>query len=86
MQIWRVNTREQSLKREAVPEVWAHLGGRGLLARVLLDEVPVTRDPLGRHNKLVVAPGLLVGHRLSSYGRVSFGCGAQIESDVFTGA
>ena len=73
MQIWRVNTREQSLKREAVPEAWAHLGGRGLLARVLLDEVPATCDPLGRHNKLVGAPGLLVGHRLSSCDRVSFG-------------
>ncbi len=73
MQVWRVNTQEQSLKREAVPEAWAHLGGRGLLARVLLDEVPATCDPLGRHNKLVVAPGLLVGHRLSSCDRVSFG-------------
>ncbi len=73
MQIWRVNTREQSVKREPVPEAWARLGGRGLLARILLDEVPATCDPLGRHNKLVIAPGLLVGHMLSSCDRVSFG-------------
>ncbi|MBP1777140.1 MAG: Aldehyde ferredoxin oxidoreductase, N-terminal domain, partial [candidate division NC10 bacterium] len=42
MDVWRVNLREQSLKREAVPEGWNRLGGRGLSARILLDEVPAT--------------------------------------------
>jgi aldehyde:ferredoxin oxidoreductase len=73
MKIWRVNTREQSLKREPVPSTWERLGGRGLLARILLDEVPATCEPLGPHNKLIVAPGLIVGHRVSSCDRISFG-------------
>ena len=73
MDVWRVNLREQSLKREAVPEGWSRLGGRGLSARILLDEVPATCEPLGRHNKLVLAPGLLVGHMLTSCDRISFG-------------
>ncbi len=73
MQIWRVNLRDQTLKYEPVPEAWARLGGRGLSARILLDEVPATCEPLGRHNKLVLAPGLLVGHMLSSCDRLSFG-------------
>ena len=73
MDVWRVNLRERSLKREPAPESWSRLGGRGLSARILLDEVPPTCEPLGRYNKLVLAPGLIVGHMLSSCDRLSFG-------------
>jgi aldehyde:ferredoxin oxidoreductase len=72
-QIWRLNTRTQNLQREPVPESWLRLGGRGLLARILLDEVDATCDPLGSDNKLIFAPGLLVGHMLSSTDRISVG-------------
>ncbi len=72
-QIWRVNVREQTLKHEPVPETWKRLGGRGLLARILLDEVDAKCDPLGAGNKLIFAPGLLVGHMLSSTDRISVG-------------
>jgi len=72
-QIWRVNVREQTLKLEEVPEAWQRLGGRGLLAHILLDEVDAKCDPLGSGNKLIFAPGLLVGHMLSSTDRISVG-------------
>ena len=72
-QIWRINTRTQELLHEPVPESWQKLGGRGLLARILLDEVDATCDPLGPGNKLIFAPGLLVGHMLSSTDRISVG-------------
>ena len=72
-QIWRVNTRTQELKREPVPENWQRLGGRGLIARVLVDEVDAKCDPLGAENKLIFTPGLLVGHMLSSTDRLSVG-------------
>jgi len=72
-QVWRVNVREQSLKLEPVPEAWKRLGGRGLSARILLDEVDAKCDPLGPGNKLIFAPGLLVGHMLSSTDRISVG-------------
>lgn len=72
-QIWRVNVREQTLKLENVPDSWQRLGGRGLLARILLDEVDAKTDPLGAGNKLIFAPGLLVGHMLSSTDRISVG-------------
>ena len=71
--VWRLNARTHSLVRQPVPEGWAHLGGRGLLSRILLDEVPATCDPLGPSNKLIFAPGLLVGHMLSSCDRISVG-------------
>ena len=72
-QVWRVNVREQTLKYESIPESWRRLGGRGLLARILLDEVDAKCDPLGPENKLIFAPGLLVGHMLSSTDRISVG-------------
>lgn len=73
MNIWRINTRTQALTIQPTPEMWQHLGGRGLLARILVDEVPATCEPLGAKNKLIFAPGLMVGHRLSSCDRISIG-------------
>ncbi|HSJ87911.1 MAG TPA: aldehyde ferredoxin oxidoreductase N-terminal domain-containing protein, partial [Anaerolineales bacterium] len=63
-QVWRVNARKQTLDQERVPDAWKRLGGRGLLACILLDEVDAKCDPLGPGNKLIFAPGLLVGHML----------------------
>jgi aldehyde:ferredoxin oxidoreductase len=71
--VWRVDCGKQTLSIEAVPESWRHLGGRALTARILLDEVPPLCHPLGPNNKLVFAPGLLVGHMLSSCDRISVG-------------
>ncbi len=72
-EIWRINTRTHELTREPVPASWQRLGGRGLIARILLDEVDAKTDPLGAGNKLIFAPGLLVGHMLSSTDRISVG-------------
>jgi aldehyde:ferredoxin oxidoreductase len=72
-QVWRIDVRDQTLKQEPIPASWKRLGGRGLLARILLDEVDAKCDPLGPQNKLIFAPGLLVGHMLSSTDRISVG-------------
>lgn len=71
--IWRVNSRTRSVSRQAVPQGWERMGGRGLIARILVEEVQPTCEPLGHFNKLILAPGLLVGHMLSSCDRISFG-------------
>ncbi len=71
--IWRINTRSQKLTRESIPETWQRLGGRGLIARIMVDEVDAKCDPLGPGNKLIFTPGLLVGHMLSSTDRLSIG-------------
>jgi aldehyde:ferredoxin oxidoreductase len=73
MQVWRINVRTRSFVKEAVPTSWQRLGGRGLVARILLDEVDANCDPLGSISKLIFAPGLLVGHMLSSTDRISVG-------------
>ncbi len=79
---WRVNVQDQQLKREPVPASWDRLGGRGLLARILLDEVDAKCDPLGVQNKLILAPGLLVGHMLSSTDRISIGAKSPLTGGI----
>lgn len=73
MNIWRIDTQTHKLTVEPPPVAWERLGGRGLIARILLDEVPPTCEPLGPQNKLIFAPGLLVGHRMTSCDRISIG-------------
>lgn len=80
--IWRVNLRTHSLMKQPVPEGWMRLGGRALLARILLDEGVATCEPLGPRNKLIFAPGLLVGHMLSSTDRISIGAKSPLTGGI----
>jgi aldehyde:ferredoxin oxidoreductase len=80
--IWRVNVRDRSLRREAVPTSWQKLGGRGLIARILLDEMDARCDPLGAQNELIFTPGLLVGHMLSSADRISVGAKSPLTGGI----
>ncbi|HDS28890.1 MAG TPA: aldehyde ferredoxin oxidoreductase, partial [Candidatus Acetothermia bacterium] len=54
-----------------IPEDWKQrfLGGRGLAARLLLEELPPTVDPLGPENLLVFATGPFQGTRVVGGGR-----------------
>ena len=71
--VWRINVAARKVTTEAVHSGWERHGGRGLIPRILLDELPPTCDPLGPFNKLIWAPGLLVGHMISSCDRISVG-------------
>lgn len=82
MQVWRVNMKHQSCAIEPVPSHWEGLGGRGLIAQVLLDEIDPGCEPLGPVNKLVFAPGLLVGHMLSSCDRISIGAKSPLTKGI----
>lgn len=82
MHIWRVNLKTQNLSIEPVPHSWQMLGGRALSARILLDEIPPTCDPLSLQNKLIFAPGLLVGHMISSCDRISIGAKSPLTHTV----
>jgi len=73
MEIWRVNTKTRDYMIESPPPHWEGLAARGLIAQILVDEVNPVCDPLGPENKLILAPGLLSGHRLSSLDRISIG-------------
>ena len=73
--IYRVNMSDLTTKVEDVPDAWLGLGGRGLTSNVVAAEVKPTCHPLGKHNKLVIAPGLLSGTPAANSGRLS--CGAK---------
>jgi len=73
MLIWRVDLHSRMLRKEPVPPEWRALGGRGLIARILLDELSPETSPLSPGNKLIFTPGLLCGYRISSCDRVSVG-------------
>jgi aldehyde:ferredoxin oxidoreductase len=71
--IIRVNTRRgEILKQEATAEEM-RWGGRLLIAKFLLREVPPACDPLGRHNKLIITPGLLGDTPVTTAGKYSVG-------------
>ncbi|MBW2495317.1 MAG: aldehyde ferredoxin oxidoreductase [Deltaproteobacteria bacterium] len=69
----RVDMTQQTATIEPFPEAWKHLGGRGLSARILLEECDPGCDPLGPDNLLVMAPGVLSGTSAPTSGRISIG-------------
>ncbi len=69
----RVDMTNQTATIEAFPEGWKLLGGRGLSARILLEECDPACDPLGPDNLLVMAPGVLSGTAAPTSGRISIG-------------
>lgn len=73
MKTLRVNMDRLEITRESVPPEYERFGGRALIAKILLTEVPPQCEPLGPNNKLIFAPGLLGGTSLSSSGRLSIG-------------
>ncbi len=80
--IWRVNVTTQTIITEPVLETWQRLSGRGLIPRILLDEIPPTCEPLGPFNKLLFTPGLLVGQMLSSCDRISVGAKSPLTGGI----
>jgi aldehyde:ferredoxin oxidoreductase len=73
MNILRVDMSQLQVRWEPAPDIYERLGGRALIARVLLEEIPPTCDALGAYNKLIITPGLLAGASVSTAGRLSIG-------------
>jgi aldehyde:ferredoxin oxidoreductase len=73
VKILRVNMKEAGVRWEPVSAEYEQLGGRALIAKLLLNEIPPDCDALGPHNKLIFAPGLLGGAVVPTAGRLSVG-------------
>jgi aldehyde:ferredoxin oxidoreductase len=71
--IVRVNTKTGKIVKEKASQEEMRWGGRLLISKFLLREVPPTCDPLGRYNKLIVAPGLLGDSSITTTGKFSVG-------------
>lgn len=71
--ILRIDMGRLAASFEPVPESLRLLGGRGTVAKILLDEVPPACAPLGPDNKLVICPGLFGDTSAPCSGRISIG-------------
>ncbi len=71
--IFRVNMSSLKVSEEKVSGDYSGLGGRGLTSVVVSKEVPPLCNPIGQHNRLVIAPGLLTGTTAANSGRLSIG-------------
>src|SRR5512139_3018580 len=73
MKLLRVEMNQLQAHWEPIPDLYERLGGRALIVKILLEEVPPACDALGPHNKLIFAPGLLGGVNVTTCGRLSVG-------------
>ncbi|MFH0803368.1 MAG: aldehyde ferredoxin oxidoreductase family protein [bacterium] len=71
--ILRVNLSKGEVSTEPLTEKMArdYIGGRGFAAKILYDEVPKGTDPLGEHNKLILASGPLAGTLVPGAGKIT---------------
>lgn len=71
--IMRINMTEGLIASVDAGPDYELFGGRGLIAKILTDEVDPTCDPLGPNNKLIFCPGLLGDTPAPCSGRLSIG-------------
>src|SRR3972149_12292532 len=71
--IIRVNTKTGKVTTEDLKKDYQFFGNRGLVAKVLTDEVNPKCDPLGKENKLILSTGVLSGTTLPTGHRLSVG-------------
>jgi len=70
---FRINMNTKKVEKVNLPEEYQLLGGRSLIAKLLIDEVTPVCHSLGPNNKLILAPGLLGGTVAPCSGRLSIG-------------
>ncbi|MBM4083710.1 MAG: aldehyde ferredoxin oxidoreductase, partial [Planctomycetes bacterium] len=80
--ILRVDMTSLTVTHQPVPERYARLAGRALTSQMVADEVPPKCNPLGKDNKLVIAPGLLAGTTAPSSGRTSVGAKSPLTNGI----
>src|SRR3970282_1858279 len=71
--ILRVDMTTQTASFDEFPPDRKLLGGRALSAKILLEECDPSSSPLGPHNVLFMAPGVLSGTSAPTSGRISMG-------------
>jgi len=78
----RIDMKEAQIRWEPVSQEYERVGGRALIAKLLLNEIPPACDALGPHNKLIFTPGLLGGASVATAGRLSVGAKSPLTRGV----
>ena len=71
--VYRVNMKTKKITSEELKKEYRLFGNRGLVAKVMNDEVDPKCAPLGPGNKLIVCTGLFAGTAATGAHRVSIG-------------
>ncbi|NLA13622.1 MAG: aldehyde ferredoxin oxidoreductase [Tissierellia bacterium] len=80
--ILRINLRTKQITYQDASREYLETGGRGLIAKIMLNEVNPLCDPLGRENKLIIANGLLTGTNVSSASRIAIGAKSPLTGGI----
>ncbi len=80
--ILRINTNSNDFNFEAVSKEYNKLSSRALISKVLTNEVKPTCDPLGKYNKLIIAPGYLAGTTVTCVNRISIGAKSPLTGGI----
>jgi len=80
--ILRINTNSNDINFEEVSEEYNKLSSRALISKVLTNEVKPTCDPLGKYNKLIIAPGYLAGTTVTCVNRISIGAKSPLTGGI----
>jgi aldehyde:ferredoxin oxidoreductase len=80
--ILRVNVMQRRCQYEDIRPAWQGLGGRGLSAHIIAEEVSPACNPLSPENKLVLAPGILSGTSCPNCGRLSVGSKSPLTNGI----
>ncbi|HEY6008743.1 MAG TPA: aldehyde ferredoxin oxidoreductase C-terminal domain-containing protein [Geobacteraceae bacterium] len=82
MKFIRIDMAAQEVAVTDVPTAYRGLGGRGLTSTILRHEVAPHCFPLGKENKLVIAPGLVTGTTAPCSGRTSLGAKSPLTGTI----
>jgi aldehyde:ferredoxin oxidoreductase len=80
----RVNLTTGDIKKSPIPDELSrnYIGGRGISAKILYDEVDPTIDPLSPENKLIFAAGPLTGTTAPTGGRYEVSCKSPLTGTI----
>ena len=80
--IIRINTNNNEINIEEVSTKYNELSSRALISQIMTDEVKPTCDPLGKYNKLIIAPGYLAGTTVTCVNRISIGAKSPLTGGI----
>ncbi len=82
MKLLRINLNKKTMEYEKLSKELLAIGGRGLIANLINEEVRAQCYPLGPENKLIISNGPLAGLGISSAGRISIGAKSPLTGGI----
>jgi aldehyde:ferredoxin oxidoreductase len=82
MKFLRLNMNDRTQRLEEIPSSYQNMGGRGMTSSLIAEEVSPLAHPLGPHNKIVFAPGIVTGTAAPTSARISAGAKSPLTGGI----